>query len=247
MPTRDGDGRADASRGAGAAGRRGWRRSKLSRDVVFSAALELIDRDGIEHLSMRGLGQALGRDPMTIYKYTPNKAAILDGVTEVMLSQLAPSNGKKPGDWREELRKIARQFREIALAHPNAVALIVTRPLSSPLARRPPGTLRPLEYILELLAGAGISGRDALFVYRSLFGFLVGHILNELQEVIEEPEEDDDLLRLGLQKLPLREFPRLRSLASALISYDGAAELERGLDLLITGLSTQLTPPPEKT
>ena len=41
---------------------------------------------------------------------------------------------------------------------------------------------------------------------------------------------------------PIHDFPLLRSLASALAAYDGAAELERGLDILLTGLANTLTP-----
>ena len=122
------------------------------------------------------------------------------------------------------------------------VPLLVTRPLATPLALRPRGTLRPLEDILALLIRAGFSGPDALHVYRALFGFLNGHVLNELQELVENPDETDDLLRLGLNRLPLSEFPLLRGLAHALASYDGAAELERGLDILLTGLATTLSP-----
>jgi hypothetical protein len=105
---------------------------------------------------------------------------------------------------------------------------------------RPLGTLRPAEHILELLTRAGFDGADALHIYRALFGFLYGHILNELQEVVERPDETDDLLRLGLHRLPIGEFPMLRSLASALATYDGATELERGLDILLAGLTAEL-------
>ena len=121
----------------------------------------------------------------------------------------------------------------LALAHPHLVPLLVTRPLVTPLALRPQGTLRPLEHVLALLTRAGFSGPDALHIYRALFGFLHGHVLNELQEVVDNPEETDDLLRLGLHPLPIGEFPLLRSLAPVLASYDGAAELERGLDILL--------------
>jgi len=68
-------------------------------------------------------------------------------------------------------------------------------------------TLRQLEAILELLIRAGFSDVDALHVYRSFYGFIQGHMLNELQELLENHEETDDLLRLGLHRLPLREFP----------------------------------------
>ena len=78
---------------------------------------------------------------------------------------------------------------------------------------------------------------------RSFFGFLHGHVLNELQELLDNPEETDDLLRLGLHRLPIREFPLLRGLAPVLAAYDGATELERGLDILLTGLQAQLPPP----
>ena len=212
----------------------------MSRELVLSTALEIIDRDGVEGLSMRRLGHALGRDPMSLYRYAATKAALLDGVAELVLDQLTVDT--TDDDWAGQLRTVARAFRRLALAHPHVVPLLVTRPLSTPLALRPLGTLRPLEASLELLTRAGFTDVDALHVYRSFFGFLHGHVLNELQELVDNPEETDDLLRLGLHRLPLREFPLLRGLAPALAAYDGAAELERGLDILLTGLLAQLPP-----
>ena len=110
-------------------------------------------------------------------------------------------------------------------------------PYSRSPGLRPAGTLRPLEDILALLTRAGFSGPGALHIYRALFGFLHGHILDELQELTVNPDETDDLLRLGLHRLPITDFPLLRSLAPVLAGYDGAAEVERGLDILLTGLT----------
>ncbi len=220
---------------------------KITREVVLAAALALIDADGADALSMRRLARALDRDPMILYRHAPSKAALLDGVTETVLALLIVDPADP--DWTAQLRTVARRYRALALAHPNVVPLLVTRPLATPLALRPPGTLRPLEDILALLTRAGFSGADALHIYRALFGFLHGHILNELQELVEKPEETDDLLRLGLYRLPIGEFPLLRGLAPVLAAHDGAAELERGLDILLTGLAAtlipkQLDPPP---
>ena len=213
---------------------------KITPELVFATALELIDRDGADALSMRRLAAALDRDPMILYRHAPGKAALLDGVVETVLAQLKVDPADP--DWTAQLRGVARDYRALALAHPNVVPLLVTRPLATPLALRPRGTLRPLEDVLDLLTRAGFSGPDALHVYRALFGFLNGHVLNELQELVENPDETDDLLRLGLHRLPIGEFPLLRSLAHALASYDGAAELERGLDILLTGLARTLVP-----
>jgi AcrR family transcriptional regulator len=213
---------------------------KITRELVLATAREIIDRDGVDALSMRRRGAALDRDPMILYRHAPGKAALLDGVVETVLAQLSVDSAAP--DWTAQLRVIARDYRALALAHPNVVPLLVTRPLATPLALRPRGTLRPLEDLLALLTGAGFSGPDALHIYRVFFGFLNGHVLNELQELIENPDEADDLLRLGMYRLPLSEFPLLRGLAHALACYDGAAELERGLDILIIGLAATLSP-----
>src|SRR5580704_6069351 len=136
---------------------------KITRDVVLATALQLIDRDGADALSMRRLGQALGRDPMALYRYAPNKAALLDGVTEIVLTQLSVDPADP--DWAGQLRAVGRDFRRLALAHPHVVPLLVTRPLATPLGLRPRGTLRPLEDVLALLTRAGFSGPDALHIY----------------------------------------------------------------------------------
>lgn len=220
-------------------------RSALSREVVLRAALELVDAEGLDALTMRRLGQRLQRDPMALYRYAANRDALLDGVVELVLAQLqvpgsADGRGTGPSDWREQLRSTAHAFRRLALQHPHVVPLLVTRPLSTPLGLRPPGTLRPLEQLVDVLVSAGFDPVGALHVYRLFFGFLHGHVLNELQELVADPDENDALLRLGLHHLPLRDFPRLRSLATALADYDGAAELDEGVDVLLAGLEARL-------
>ncbi|WP_330180222.1 TetR/AcrR family transcriptional regulator C-terminal domain-containing protein [Nocardia sp. NBC_01503] len=235
--TEDRDGRKSSR----PAHRRSDSDAPITRAVLLDAALGIVDSDGVEGLSMRRLAEAVKRDPMVIYRHVPNKAAVLDGVAEIVFAQL--SVDASDSDWIAQLRTVARDFRGLALAHPRVVPLLVTRPLATPLGLRPPAVVRPLEAVLELLTRAGFSGADALHVYRALFGFLHGHILNELQEIVERPEETDDVLRLGLYRLPLEEFPLVRELAPVLADYDGAAELERGLDILLTGLAANLSGP----
>jgi AcrR family transcriptional regulator len=217
------------------------KKKRLSRELVLSTALALVDSEGLDALTMRRLGQELGRDPMSLYRYAANRAALLDGVSELVLNELAifPDDP----DWQAQLRRIAHDLRLLALRHPNVVPLLVTRPLSTPLGLRPLGTLRPLEQILSLLIDAGFAPADALHVYRAYYGFLYGHILNELQEFIVDPEENEALLRLGLHRLPPKDFPHLRVLAPILSGYDGRAELDQGLSILLAGLTARLPGP----
>jgi AcrR family transcriptional regulator len=221
-----------------ALGATGENSAGINRSMILQTALRIIDRDGVDGLSMRRLSDAVGRDPTVVYRHVPNKAAVLDGVVEVVLAQLAVDTVE--ADWAGQLRVVAHEFRRLALAHPNVVPLMVTRPLATPLGQRPPGMLRPLEGILTLLTSAGFAGADALHIYRVLFGYLHGHILDELQEIVERPEETDDVLRLGLHRLSITEFPQVRALASVFACYDGAAELDRGLDVLLPALAADL-------
>ncbi|EIU12455.1 transcriptional regulator, TetR family protein [Mycobacteroides abscessus 5S-0422] len=210
----------------------------ITRAEILASALDIVDHQGIDALSMRRLAEALGRDPMALYRHVPNKAAVLDGVVEMVFEQL--SLDTPATSWASALRKLGHDFRNLARAHPNVLPLLVTRPLATPLGMRPPGVLRHLEQVLALLTGAGFTGSDALHVYRALFGFLYGHVLTELQEIVERPEETDHVLRLGLHRLPIDQFPNLRELAPTWAVYDGEAELDRGLDILLSGLASRL-------
>jgi len=210
----------------------------LTRERVLTAALRLVDAEGLDALSRRRLGQELGRDAMTLYRYAPDQAALLDGIVELVLAELIIPDDRE--DWQTQLRRGAHGFRRLALAHPHVVGLIVTRPIATPLGLRPLGTLKPLENLLQMLTAAGFSNAVALHIYRIYNGLLYGHILSELEEVVVDPDETDDLLRLGLHRLPLREFPKLRSLATELAAYDGAVELDLALDIFFAGLDRHL-------
>lgn len=222
------------------------RRPGLTRVQVLTAAMAIIDDGGVEELTMRRLGKALDRNPMAIYRHAMDKDALLDGVVELVVAHFVviPQAGMDgPVNWDRALRDTAHTFRRAALAHPNVVPVLVTRSLSGPLALRPPGMLRPLEELLELFTKAGFDLHGALHAARLFTGFVYQHLLHELQEHVDNPEETDDLLRLGLHRLPITVFPRLRSLATILAAYDGAAELDEGLDILIAGLRSQLLSP----
>jgi AcrR family transcriptional regulator len=223
------------------------RPAALTRDQVLAAALQIIDENGVEALTMRRLGQALDRNPMGIYRHAADKDTLLDLVVEHVVAELVVPHeqDRDPGgednvDWETTLRRTAHAFRRIALAHPNVVPLLVNRSITGPLALRPLGTLRPLEELLEVFISAGFDQHGALHAARLFTGFLHGHIQDELQEQVNDPDETDDLLRLGLHRLPITQFPRLRSLATVLATYDGAAELDEGLAIVIAGLRSQL-------
>jgi hypothetical protein len=82
--------------------------------------------------------------------------------------------------------------------------------MSGPLAPRPLGTLGPLEELLEVFITAGFDPHGALHAARLFSGFLYGHVQAELQERIHDPDETEDLLRLGLHRPPITVPPLFR-------------------------------------
>jgi len=61
---------------------------QVSRTVILQCALRIVDRDGVDGLSMRRLSEEVGRDPTVLYRHVRSKAALLDGVAEIVVSQL---------------------------------------------------------------------------------------------------------------------------------------------------------------
>ena len=92
-----------------------------------------------------------------LYRHVPNKAAVLDGVAEIVLAQLLVDNTDP--NWAAQLRTVAHHFRQ-PWPTPYVGPLLGPGPLATPLGQRPPEMLRPLENVLALLTSAGFSGDE---------------------------------------------------------------------------------------
>ncbi|MGF0308934.1 TetR/AcrR family transcriptional regulator C-terminal domain-containing protein [Rhodococcus sp. IEGM1428] len=211
-------------------------RDGINREYVVAVALSIIDRTGLESLSIRRLASSIHRDPMTVYRYVPTKQALLDAVADSVLDTLITVDSADP-DWQRQLGIFARHYRALALEHPNAAVLLATRPRSTPLGLGTRSTLTPLESILKLLIDSGYTVPEAISGYRCLLSFLRGHILSEAQESVERPDDTADRRRIATRRLPSDQFPMLSALPPIVAEYDGARELEYGLETLVRGLN----------
>src|SRR5690242_9596542 len=106
------------------------RRAPLNRDRVLRAAVALADGTGIDALSMRKLAQELGVVPMALYKHVANKEELLDGMLDVIVSEIDPP-GTDP-DWRRAVRQRILSARRSLLRHPWASRVIESRTAPTP-------------------------------------------------------------------------------------------------------------------
>ncbi|MFJ6777175.1 TetR/AcrR family transcriptional regulator [Kitasatospora sp. NPDC091257] len=218
------------------------KRGRLSRPLVLGAAVALVDREGLGALTMRRLAAELGVESMALYRYTPGKEALIDGLVEAYFDEINArlradsTGGSHPDGWRAELRRIARAFAATAHAHPEILPLVATRPLAVPVARRPVSVLDLTEHILAVLGRAGFDDAGALTVYRTFVAWNLGCLLVDKRQVVDNPSEPDPALRLGLHRLPAADYPRLRALVPRFADFDHEAEMLSGLDSLLDGV-----------
>ncbi|MCX7619789.1 MAG: TetR/AcrR family transcriptional regulator C-terminal domain-containing protein [Acidimicrobiales bacterium] len=144
----------------------------LSRTRVLDAAMALVDREGLERLTMRRLGQELGVEAMSLYHYVASKQELLDALVEHAIGEIE----LPPPDeaWDVQLRLLAHQFRQVGLRHPGVASLFGTRALRSVSA------FAPLERSFSLLRAQGVPPEAAVDAVVTLAAFVFGYVLVEL-------------------------------------------------------------------
>ncbi len=205
-------------------------RPPLTRQRVLQAAVALADRDGLGALTMRRLGTELGVEAMSLYKHVSNKEEILDGIVELVVSEIeVPLDGS---DWREAMRRRAASAREVLSRHSWAIGLLEARPLQGPTA------LRYLDAILGSLRAAGFSIENAVHAFWLLDSFVYGHVIQETSTPISTSEELAESTESALEEIPTDEYPHLVEIGEEALrsgySFDG--EFEFGLDLILDAL-----------
>jgi AcrR family transcriptional regulator len=202
-------------------------RRPLTRTRILKAALRLVDREGLEGLSMRRLGKALGVDAMSLYNHVPNKAALLDGLVELLLGEVEIP-GPEVGDWQERVRLVHQSYRRVAHAHPFAFPLAITRPYNTP------GALRQVEATLQILHDAGFDAETALHVFQTGSSYASGYVLAEITRTAPLPPAESTTPSLDRRQLDAAAFPRLAELTPYYESRDRDAEFDHGLDVILS-------------
>jgi len=198
----------------------------LDRERIVEAAVAIIDADGLEALSMRRLGAALGVNPMAAYYHVPNKAALYDLVLDALMAGVDISAVASEGPLDERLKQAARAYRAAILAHPRAIPVLASRSLRSATA------LRPVEPILGILFEAGLTPTETLAAVDALGQYILGVCVGYYHHTVN----DEAGAEREFDELDPAEFPNVsRMLAEG--SYAGFdAEFEFGLDAIVRGL-----------
>jgi AcrR family transcriptional regulator len=205
-------------------------RTPLNRERVLHAAITLADEGGIKALSMRKLAQELGVEAMSLYNHVANKDDILDGIVDVVASEIElPLDG---ADWKTALRRTAISFHEALLRHPWAGSIWMRRGVSAARLRHGDAVLRSLRE----------GGFSKALTYHA-FHILEAHALGFTLQQLNFPYDKEQLVELAAQFLrdfPADEYPDLAEHIRQHMEprHDDAGAFEIGLDLILDGLET---------
>ena len=211
-------------------------RKPLSRARVLRAAVAIADKAGLEAFSMRGLAQELGVVPMALYKHVANKDELLDGMVDIVFSEieLPPEDL----DWRPAMRSRAISTREALKRHSWAIGMMESR-------HPGPANLRNHNAVMGCLRKAGFPFELAVHAYSLQDAYIYGFALQEKDLGFETPGSAGEAAQRRAETIDaLGEYPYLLEITSKLpgSGYDTAVEFTWGLDLILDGLEQRRRP-----
>ncbi|ROO90549.1 TetR family transcriptional regulator [Actinocorallia herbida] len=206
----------------------------LTRELIVHTAVELVERDGPDALSMRAVGEELGVSAMAMYRHVESKEDLIQGMAEYVMATLDVPD-EQEGAWRDEARELVRAFRAIAREFPRSLALVLES------RTRIPVTFRAIERALSLCVRAGLDGPTAIAVMRSMMAFTLGSQLREagLGRVLAREPGDP---AAAMRALGAARFPHVVAQHEALLDPDADADFEFGLELFLAAIEAGATP-----
>ena len=201
-------------------------RQPLSRERIVDTALALVDADGLDALTMRRLGAELGMDPMAVYYYLPNKAALLDAVVEAVMAEIDLGVDDPSAAAEERLVRAAQAYAEVLVRHRNAMPLLLVRGPATAAA------LAPVEVMVAILRSGGVAPEHAVAGMHVLTAAVRGYAAIVANEMADPGSRDTEAL---VALAAPEQFPYL-SEAAAQPRQDTQAAFEFGLRAIAMGL-----------
>ena len=210
------------------------RREPISREAIVTAAIRLLDREGLAALSMRRLAEELGTGAASLYWHVGSKDGLLDLVFDELIGEEQVPEAD-PSRWQEQLKDIARAQRRISLRHPYLVRISIGR---IPMG---PNALNYSERVLAILKAGGVPDTLAVQGYLLMISTVNGFMLDEVGDAQPGapsgvPQEAADMASQYVASLPTDRFPNMVALAPEFARADPDERFELLLDIFIGGI-----------
>jgi AcrR family transcriptional regulator len=228
----------------------GWRRERpaqaqpLTLDRIVSAAIDIVDRDGLDALSMRRLGAELGAGATTLYWHVKNKDELLDLALDRLFEEIEAPDPELP--WRDQLRELAHELRRLLLRHRNLIMVIASRPTTGPNA------VAAIDLLFGVVRRAGFPDDQVVPASLALLNYTSGYAVLEAASLSQfGPGADEATVRKAVQEsvgrtmefiltLPQEQFPNVQLVGRHLVEVDDDMRFAYGLERMLDGLEADL-------
>lgn len=196
----------------------------LSLERIVATAIGLLDAQGADGLTMRGLADHLGSGVMSLYWHVDNKEEVFDLALDAVMEYRKPPQVAGAGDWRAEVILMLEDWRAVMLHHPWSASLLPTRALG-------PNILGRLEMLSRTLSEAGVTDADLNVAIWSLWNYVMGATITRAN--FDRSDEDMAAAQQHLAGLDAR-YPTIER-SRLLLDNDWDGVFRNGLDFLLDG------------
>jgi len=220
----------------------------LSREEIVAAAIAVADAEGPDAISMRRIARELRAGAMSLYWHVASKEELIDAMLDSLEAEIGVP--EPTGDWQADLRELAHRHRAGLLRHPWVMEYAANRPPSGP------NDARNLDLMLGMVAGTGVDTRMMVNILMTVFTYVLGAVLREVQEMRSErnqaereaamtaAEIEAERARFHTWLADADSYPNIRRMIEADVDPYAAdtrdERFEFGLDCLLAGIAARL-------
>jgi AcrR family transcriptional regulator len=199
------------------------RSTSFSDTDVATAALSVIDREGLNAFTMRNVARELGVAPMSLYRYVRNREHLEELIVDLLMSDVALTVPKR-SSWRRQMTILIERVRAVVEMHPNVMPLALPHRLTSGSG------LRLSETVYQILSDAGFNGSEREIANRSLMVYLLGSIQLELYGSLSRTGTT------GLSNMSAVDYPLLFEASRKRHMTNPSRQFLSGLNVVFDGL-----------
>lgn len=209
-------------------------RAQLTAERITLAAIDLLNEEGLEKLSMRRLADALGARAASLYWHVKNKEALLQLISENICGNIKIPNYYLT--WDEQIKSLLSEYRKNMLAVRDSAVILANTSTNTPKR------LKIIDAMYKILLAAGLSPEDVILTSKVLNNYMLFFVMDEMRILSYSKEQEKSIYEVASStrefylSLPTQQYPNIVRLAdySSIVNRD--REFEFGLNVIITGL-----------
>jgi AcrR family transcriptional regulator len=228
----------------------GWRRERpepsqepLTLDRIVATAIDLVDREGLDALSMRRLGTELGAGATTVYWHVKNKDELLDLMLDQVFVEIETPDPDR--SWRDQLASMAHNLRRVLLRHRNLIMVVASRPTTGPNA------IAAIDLLFGVVRRSGLPDERVVAAAISVLNYASGFAVLEAASLAAFDGADEAAIRQAVKEsadqvmafimtLPPERYPNVQLLGRHLVDGDDDSRFAYGLEVMLDGLEADV-------